>query len=298
MFYCEASQGQGWGNWFWTKLGLHPGKATKRAARAGRLGGWAASATLAGLSKVKEEKLGIQDLLFVAGVSSVTMLGYFLMDTIARTMTLYNKDNITKADAIEIIENDLMIGIGNSLLCPTRNSKIDLLEKRNEVLKDTKVENAFLDEICSKLIEKINAAHYPKDQEIEDREVDRYISDLKISIVDLPLPEQMFTLKGLEGEQKTIYQMRAYLSVYYRLENRLKIEKESILKQRAQNVTLPQITLEQQFKKEQKEEQERRKMYQEELDRLEAAAAKKKEMHLKEINRLLEEKPRSFIPSK
>jgi len=213
----------------------------------------------------KGVKLNIMAMQEITGLNSLSLgtIGVSLFFSIyavaiGRWITLYKTGKFLRTDALLEIKNYLRIAIGNQLLYPTRSSKINVLIKKDEFLEYINDQDDLLNEACRQLIEEINTDDYPEDQENEDKKINKYISNLKVSIDSFPsLESKINALKRMENQQETVEKMRGYLSLYYRLQNKLEVEKKLAPEQKK--------LLSKSFSKLSEE-----KMRQEELNRLDA----------------------------
>lgn len=268
---------QSWTDWAWS---LMPGRPEETKARvkeilpvsaAGAVAGYAAAKTFPKLT----ERMGsaVFDVM-IENVSSsqlgtaILVLDFMVYAQIIREMiSYYRTGRPSRADAVQAIKDYLRIAIGNLLFYPTRSSKINVLIKKDEFLEYIDDQDDLLQDACSQLISEIDIPDYPNEQ--EDRKIDGYISKLKVNIAHLPLEQQIAELEKIIGTQKTIEEMRGYLSLYYRLKNKLEVEKRLTPEQVAKKVSLPQMSPEQlkSFERS-KQAQQAEKMKREELERL------------------------------
>ena len=102
----------------------------------------------------------------------------------------------------------------------------------------------------------------------------------------MPLETQVAELKKIEGQQKTIQEMKGYLSLYYRLINKLEFEKGSTYKLK-QHEIVPQFTPQQQTQFDTYKKQLEDIARQEQLEKV--------IMHQKQLQQLDTEKPTKFV---
>lgn len=143
-----------------------------------------------------------------------------------------------KKVAIAKIKMHLQLIMKDRLLYPTRSSKLHALLKKDGLLASANRyinhyvndEYGLFDEACAQLSAQISKLNYSDEQRDEDRLIDAYIAELKISLADYTTLEKIEYLQS-PSEDKisflkygSIEGMRAYLSAYYILMNELEIE--------------------------------------------------------------------------
>jgi hypothetical protein len=137
--------------------------------------------------------------------------------------------------SIQKIKNALGLLIINPLFYPTKSSKINLLTKKDEFLQyandpDKDNPKSVLYQACQQLVEEINAAPYSDEQFAEDNKIGTYIAQLKNNLNPLePLKGQINQLEKIQNQQDSIIKMRGFLSLYYRMQNQLEVEKKLTL---------------------------------------------------------------------
>lgn len=139
--------------------------------------------------------------------------------------------------SIQKIKNALGLLIINPLFYPTRSSKINLLTKKDEFFQyvndpDRDNPKGVLYQACQQLVEEINAAPYSDEQFEEANKIGAHIAQLKNQLNPLdPLETQIKRLEEMQNKQDSIIKMRGFLSLYYRMQNQLEVEKKFKLQQ-------------------------------------------------------------------
>jgi hypothetical protein len=259
LIYC--AQQQGWSDWFRSKYQQYSGTAAEAqkslasgvAAVRSRVERAAAPSVAAyrdvwsdepdnqyKVMHIDEEKLGKIGATALRLGFSYVIIGPSLLLTTASLINDLANDYITRPQAIAGIKNNLKIAVAdNALLYPTRSSKIHVLLKKDEFLqyapsyfRDT---NGIFDEACSQLSKEIQDSYTQgltkaqiDAQRAEDSQIDSHVATLRKAIAsEQSLEGKIKALELVQDQQKSIIQMRAYLSLYYRLKNQLEVEKQS-----------------------------------------------------------------------
>lgn len=139
--------------------------------------------------------------------------------------------------AIEQTKNVLIWLLGNVVLYPTRQSRLDALEQKDDFLKNAANalnDKTILSEACTQLMDEINRIPYSDEQKKADREIDKYMSKISRITKSPSLDVQMAELNLMRKQPMEIDEMRAYLSFYYRIKNQLDFEKGLTSEQKEQ----------------------------------------------------------------
>lgn len=264
LIYC--AQQQSWGDWFRSKYQQYSGTAEEAqkslasgvAAMRSRVEKAAAPSVAEYQAraesfdeKIKSSEKGVARFATAGGAlfNDVISISNIVLDTTANFINDLAKDYITRPQAIAGIKNNLKIAVAdNALLYPTRSSKIHVLLKKDEFLQYApsyfRDENGIFDEACSQLSKEIQDSYTQgltkaqiDAQRAEDSQIDAHVATLRKAIAsEKSLEGQIKALELIQDQQKSITQMRAYLSLYYRLKNQLEVEKQLAARQQKQVV--------------------------------------------------------------
>jgi len=241
---CSQNK-QGWRDWFWSNFTSKVQETAPTAAGAA-LGSFVVGQT--GSDSIASEymetlkPIGVTDPYIAYATGAILTIGIFTWIGFAIGEVLKLEKELKDRDLREIrsmkgwatilgrikeIENILRFVIANPLIYPTRSSRINVLLKKDEFLENINDQDDILRDACNQLIREINAVTYSEKQFEEDQKIDSYIMTLRAQIFAQPtLEDQIVALEAMQDQQKTIDQMRGYLSLYYRLKNQLEVEKQ------------------------------------------------------------------------
>ena len=150
-----------------------------------------------------------------------------LVEDIQTIISSYGLGSIDKDEAIKKIKEDLLLLINNQLLYPTRSSKINALLKKDEFLQYMNDQDDLLQDACNQLIGEISALEYSATKRAADEAIDLRMATLRASIIrGQSLTEQINELETKIGQKQhfDIPEMQAYLSLYFRLKNKQRVE--------------------------------------------------------------------------
>jgi len=142
-------------------------------------------------------------------------------------LSSYRMGSIDKDEAMEKIKEDLFVMINNQLLYPTRSSKINALLKKDEFLQYVNDQEDLLQDACNQLIEEISALDYSATKKAADDAIDARMATIRSAIIrGQSLTEQINELETKIGQKQhfDIPEMQAYLSLYFRLKNKQRVE--------------------------------------------------------------------------
>lgn len=164
-------------------------------------------------------------------IASTLFLGtafWVFMGNLLLQESLYEVRGGDRAVAVQKIKDVLALMLADNLLYPTRKSKIRVLLNRDDFLKyvkDGQNDNAVLIDACNGLANEVNQIYSDEQLKAED-EINKHIESLEAQITTFPsLEGQIAALERMQEQPMTIHEMRAYLSLYYRLKNQLQVEK-------------------------------------------------------------------------
>ena len=238
-----AAKKQTWGEWFssWLTYGRPNERAmghlkeslprTTLALLAGGVVNTQYPEAVAIVGRVIQKKIrNIDSLLF--GSLYINTIFTLYASFISQFLFYYKTGQLSKTDALLEIKNYLRITLGNQLLYPTRSSKVNVLTDKDEFLAYVDDQDGLLNEVCDQLLREIQTADYSEEQQQDDQKIDAHILELKVNIDHLLLEQQIDALKWIADRQNTVEKMRGYLSLYYRLQNKLEVENKRSLKQK------------------------------------------------------------------
>lgn len=247
MYGAQNPSQQSWGDWFRTKYRQYSAGATE-SARQGVAAVQSRVAKAAApsieVARTLRDRIDTEESLGAAGKGALSVFliynlaGPAVLWTIGNLIKDYRNNYITRPAVIEGIKNNLKAAVVyNGLLYPTRSSKIHVLLKKDEFLEFANVyindTDGLLGEACSQLSKEISSAKYSEEQKEEDRQIDSHIASLRKAIDSKQsLEDKIKALELIQGDQKSIIQMRAYLSLYYRLKNQLEVKNQFALRQK------------------------------------------------------------------
>jgi len=160
-------------------------------------------------------------------ITDIFDLFFAFREDIGSIISSYQIGSIDQNEAIEKIKNDLFIIVNNQLLYPTRSSKIHALLKKDEFLQYVNDQDNLVENACNQLIQKISALDYSETKKATDKVIDDKMAILRAAIIHgQSLTEQIQELeKNINQKQHfDIPEMQAYLSMYFRLKNKLNVE--------------------------------------------------------------------------
>jgi len=159
-------------------------------------------------------------------MDAIDLLSAFIED-IQPILSSYGLGSIDKDEAIQKIKEDLLLLINNQLLYPTRSSKINVLLKKDEFIQYVDDQDDVLQDACNQLIDEISALDYSASKKAADETIDARMATLRASLIrGQSLTEQINELETKIGQKQhfDIPEMQAYLSLYFRLKNKQRVE--------------------------------------------------------------------------
>jgi hypothetical protein len=156
----------------------------------------------------------------------VTLVIVALVYNIDSIISYYRTGSFNRTDAIIKIKDNIAQVLSNTTLYPTRSSKIHALLKKDEFTQYINDQYGLVQEACNELIGEINKIEYAKAQKEADEIIDKQMSEIRNMLKQyVTLEEQIKVLESKEYNAN-IFEMQAYLSVYYRLKNKQNIENQ------------------------------------------------------------------------
>ncbi|HEX4068983.1 MAG TPA: hypothetical protein VHX42_02705 [Candidatus Babeliales bacterium] len=207
----SSEKKQGWWDWFSSKLSAS--KTTEVMKQR----------ALIKAIELAAQHSGIESHLII---NSMDLL-LALKEDISEIILSYLNNSIDQNDAIKKIKEDLLLLINNQLLYPTRSSKINVLLKKDEFLQYVNDQDNLVQDACNQLIKEISNLDYSATKKSADEAIDTRVATLKAAIIHgQSLTEQIHELETKIDQKQhfDIPEMQAYLSFYFRLKNKEKVE--------------------------------------------------------------------------
>lgn len=221
--FCSENQSD-WFGWLRSKL---------TSARSSKVASIVQQKALAEAITLASTYAGIESTI----ITDVVSLFSALLEDIEPIISSYRTGSVDRDEAIRKIKEDVLILINNALLYPTRSSKINALLKKDEFLQYTNDQDDLVQEACNQLIREISAIDYSEAKKTADEAVDAKMATLRAAII---IHGQLLTKQIHELEVKLaqtqhfdIPEMQAYLSLYFRLKNKQKVERKLTIEEKA-----------------------------------------------------------------
>lgn len=230
VVYC----GQGWGDWFRAKFyGTSQAKKAKTVIPSSSYSGGA----IAGMGVATGGLFvghGVESLSWNNEAWREISQGIVIF-TVYSAVSMIMQSTVNRDEKIDYIGSWIRVVLNNSLLYPTRSSKLHVLLKKDDFLQYARLYgyDDIFDEVCRLLSAEISAATYSQEEKEQDRQIDSYMAGLRQGLMSASdLSQQIEALEAIQNKQSSIVAMRGYLSIYYRLKNQLKYEEKLTLEQK------------------------------------------------------------------